>query len=117
MAQHVVTANRLGDGGVVYLSTAGGWTEWLSEADIVDSDADEARLLAIAERAVAARLVVAPYAIPVERQGASLKALSQRERIRAKGPTIHPQFCKPEAGGTGLESSACMSTTNTTAHW
>lgn len=117
MALHVITANRLGDGGVVYLSTAGGWTEWLAEADVVESDADEARLLAAAERSVAARLVVAPYAIPVARDGVTLKALSQRERIRAKGPTIHPQFAKSAADIAAQELSACMSTTSTTAHW
>ena len=42
MAQQVVTANRLSDGVVVYLTADGGWTERLSEGCAVDSDADAA---------------------------------------------------------------------------
>ena len=64
MGAKVVTANRLGDGAVVYLTAAGDWSVWLKEASAVpDQDAD--RLMAEAEADVAARRVVGPYAMAV----------------------------------------------------
>ena len=117
MALRIITANRLGDGFVVYRAPGGRWTERLAEAEAADSDAAEARLLAAAEQAVAARLVVGPYAVAVERDGDTLKPLSQRERIRAQGPTVRLDFCRPATGDVSREPSSCMSTTTLTAHW
>ena len=52
MALQVVTANRLSDGAVVYLTGSGGWSEWLSDGQIASDSACESELLRIAERAV-----------------------------------------------------------------
>ncbi len=91
----VMTANRLGDGAVVYLTESGGWSEWLHEARVAETDADETALTDAAAAAEAARLVVSTYAMRVARDevGRPLP-LSQRERIRAAGPTVHPAFGK-----------------------
>ena len=94
MAHKVVTANRLRDGEVVYLTAAGEWTERLDGAGPAGTAEREAALLAVAERAVAARFVVDPYAMPVDAADGVLRPLSQREIIRAKGPSVRPDLGK-----------------------
>ena len=86
----VITANRLSDGAVVYMTKAGNWSRDVDESLPVDK-AEVAALLEAAERAVKTCEVVAPYAIDVEIAGARIHPLRYREQIRAAGPT-HPAF-------------------------
>jgi hypothetical protein len=83
----VVTANRVGDGAVIYRSADGGWTTELHEA-IVTSDAGQARSLVDAAAGDGLR-AVDPYIAPVKlsRNGEVLPG-NLRERIRRGGPTI-----------------------------
>ena len=96
MADMIVTANRLSDGAVVYLAAEGRWTPCLERALVVAADA-VAPLLAMAERAVADRLVVAPYEFPVVAGPQGIRPTQMREVIRAAGPTTHPQFGRQAA--------------------
>ena len=89
MAAKVVTANRLRQGGVVYLDAQGGWSDSLRQARVAISEAEADRLLAHAERAVADRLVVIPYLIDVVLVEGAVQPVGTREIIRASGgPTI-----------------------------
>ena len=82
----IITANRLGDGRVVF-QTAFGWSLHVDKAEILDTkEAVEAALRRGADDAAANR-VVDVYAIAVKRQGDSLLPVRLRERIRAEGPT------------------------------
>jgi len=101
MNAKVVTANRLNDGDVVYLAASGAWAEALDAAAVAEDAAGEARLLEQAEADVAARQVVGPYAMPVARDGAALKPLSQREAIRARGPSVRLDLGKQAAKQAG----------------
>jgi hypothetical protein len=83
----VVTANRLGDGAVVYRSPDGGWTTSLAAAAVVTTTvAADALLNAAQADGVRA---VGPYVAPVELT-ADRRVLpgNLRERIRVSGPTI-----------------------------
>jgi hypothetical protein len=82
----VVTANRVGDGAVVY-RRGDGWTTALVEADITTS-ANAARELINA--ALADDLnAVGPYIAPVKLDGAGgVEPGNLRESIRRDGPTI-----------------------------
>jgi hypothetical protein len=83
----VVTANRVGDGAVVYWRASGGWTTNLGDAAIT-ADAGEAR--ALANAAVADDLnAVGSYIAPVKltREG-DVRPGNLRELIRQSGPTI-----------------------------
>lgn len=93
MAQ-IVTASRLGDGAVVFLAPAGGWTERLDQAAIMDDKADTAAGLAAGHAAETASLVVDVYAVDVTVQAGALVPTKLREAIRARGPTTHPAFAK-----------------------
>jgi Protein of unknown function (DUF2849) len=83
----VITANRVGDGAVIYRGAAGDWTTALDEA-VVTSDAAQARILVNAAAADGLR-AVDPYIAPVKiaRDGGILPG-NLRERIRLGGPTI-----------------------------
>jgi Protein of unknown function (DUF2849) len=94
MTLKVVTANRLRDGAIVYRTAGGAWTEQFSEAAVADGEAGETRLLTEAAADVAARRVVAPYAFEIALSPAGPRALTQRERIRAHGPSVHPGLAR-----------------------
>jgi hypothetical protein len=95
----VMSANRLGDGEVVFLDRAGSWSKRIDDA-LVAAKADEAALKALADRAVKARLVTALEVIDVARENGRVRPLHIRERIRALGPTVRPDLGK-QAEGTG----------------
>jgi hypothetical protein len=84
----VLTANRLGDGIVVFLDFEGAWNENIAEA-VVARDPDEAR--ALEDRGAydaAHNLVVEPYLIEMREEGGRLTPIRTRERIRVAGPSI-----------------------------
>ena len=88
MGWTVITANRLREGDVVYLTEGAGWTAHLPEAFAVQTPEEERSLLAAAERAVAEQQIVGPYAMPVEASETGLRPISRRESIRAqRGPS------------------------------
>ena len=82
-----ITANRLGDGAVVYWTNRGDWTTKLSDAAIVTTAPDAMRLLAAA---VADDVgAVGAYVAPVKRgEDGEILPGNLRERIRFAGPTI-----------------------------
>lgn len=84
----VLTANRLVDGIVVYLTAKGGWSERFAEGHAVDDETGAEALMRRAERSVAACQVVAPYLIEVAPVNDTLAPSSARERIRAFGPSV-----------------------------
>ena len=86
MTGKVATANRLREGDIVYLTKEGEWSPNLQDAWLVVGDHTE--LTTSASKAEQMRDVVAAYLIEVERIDDKLCALSQRERIRAGGPTV-----------------------------
>lgn len=103
MTASVVTANRLGDGAVVYLAPEGRWTGCLDAALVAQDDATEP-LMAMAERGVVDRLVVTPYVIAVEDGPDGRQASHIKERIRATGPTVRLDLGK-QAAQTGVTES------------
>ena len=96
MAQHAakgarfqaVTANRLSDGEVVYLSADNQWVEGFAQAAIADGAEAAERLLACAMPDDFELHVLEPYLFEVLPQGEAYKPASVRETIRAAGPTV-----------------------------
>jgi len=88
MIRKAVTANRLIDGRVVYLTPAEDWSPRLAEAKLAETEEALARLLAIAQAHEREGRVVGAYAIAVEITPAGPVALGCRERIRTQGPTV-----------------------------
>ncbi len=94
MTLQVFTANRVTDGIVVFLDDAGGWTETVSESRLIASDEDEAAATEMAEKAADDAVVADPYLIDVTEDGGEIRPVRYRERIRAYGPPVHPDFVK-----------------------
>jgi hypothetical protein len=79
-----ITANRLRDGRVVYLTAAGEWSERLEDAWRLDPEPAE-HALAEARRRTAE--IAAAYLIDVD-QAEPIGREALRESIRRKGPTV-----------------------------
>ena len=82
----VITANRLGDGAVVYRSADGSWTKDLAAAAVVTTTPAAIDLLtaALADKLKA----VDAYVAPVELTSQRVLPGNLRERIRSNGPTV-----------------------------
>lgn len=92
----VVTANRLREGDVVYLTDTGKWSTYLNESRASRDPAQIEAMLAEAAADVAARKIVAPYEMEVVEVDGILQPLSAREIIRAAGPTVRADYREQE---------------------
>ena len=92
--KQVMTANRLRDGEVVYLTKEDSWAEDIGLAAIAVTDLEVAHLNSIADKAVEDRFVVAPYLFDVLVDEGGIQPVSTRERIRAAGPTVRVDLGK-----------------------
>ncbi len=98
MKLRMMTANRLTDGAVVYLAANGGWTEFLYEGRIAETDAEAERLSAPAQKAVEDRCVIGPYLIEIIDDCGFVRPARLREAIRAEGPTVGGAPAGPAMG-------------------
>lgn len=83
----LITANRVGDGAVIYRTDEGGWTTHFERAAVVTTAPAAIELL---DAAVADDLgAVGAYVAPVKLEdGGKRQPGNLRERIRLAGPTI-----------------------------
>jgi hypothetical protein len=91
---YAISANRLRDGVVVFLSPSG-WVEHLPSAErFPDKAAADAALEARARADEKRNLLVEPTAFELREAGGRIEAAHIREAIRAKGPTVRPDLGK-----------------------
>ena len=96
MPQHVITANRLLDGLVVYLTPDGGWSESINDSRISQDETELAAALETGGQSDAANIVTGVYEVEVQQSGADIVPVRIRERIRAYGPTTHRDFSRAD---------------------
>ena len=96
-----LTANRLSDGIVVFWS-GGQWAERFTDAELFDDAAPAETALATAK--ALPRDLVDPYLIDIRLDDGQPVPVSYRERVRALGPTIHPEMGKQAEGGPIIEA-------------
>ncbi len=94
---HLICANRLVDGVVVWLDAGHEWVETLQQAGTFDAQALVAAMVA-AEAAVLANLVVAPTPCEAWLVDGLPEPKSLRERLRARGPSVRSDLGKQAAG-------------------
>jgi hypothetical protein len=97
----VMTANRLRDGDVVFLTRSGAWNEKIDEAVLALEPQAIAALEARAKEAVKANIVTGEYLFDAERIDGKIKAAHIRERIRTLGPTVRVDHGKQADGTAG----------------
>jgi hypothetical protein len=98
---HALTANRLSDGVVVFWSP-NGWAERFPDAELF-GEAGTAELV-LADAKSQPNKLVDPYLIDVRLDDGQPVPISYRERVRALGPTIHPDMGKQAEGGPIIEA-------------
>jgi predicted nucleic acid-binding protein len=86
-ALQILTANRLADGAVVYLTASGTWTSEIARSVVAREERAAAALLARGQRDAETAIVVAPYLIAAVEGEEGPRAASLREQIRAAGPS------------------------------
>jgi hypothetical protein len=84
----VLTANRLGDGAVVFLDGDGAWTETISAAAIARTPEAARALEARGAHDAARNLVVDFYLVEVREAADGPTPVRMRERVRVAGPSI-----------------------------
>jgi hypothetical protein len=94
-----LTGSRLADGEAVFWKD-GRWVERFGEATIFE--ADDKALEAEADAKSQITVVVDPYLIDLIESEGLWAPLSYRERVRALGPTNHPQHGKQALGGEDI---------------
>ena len=94
LALQVFTGNRVSDGIVVFMTADEDWTERVAESGVLSGQAEVERMTGVAEAAAARAVVVDPYLIEVTVENGGIRPVRYRERIRAYGPSIHPEFAK-----------------------
>ena len=94
---HVITANRLADGLVVFRTGDGRWRRTIAAAELVDDEAAVDTALECALADARANRVVDPYAVKVVVPAAGQDPVPTRlrERIRTNGPTTGHSVAKP----------------------
>lgn len=88
MSLQVVTANRLEDGLVVFLTSDGSWSENINDARTAEDKEAANALLAEASAPELDTVIVGPYLIDVEQQDGGLVPTKYREVLRTKGPSV-----------------------------
>jgi hypothetical protein len=103
----VLTANDLQTGEVVFWDR-GRWV--IGFADGERFDGDEAAMPALAAADAQSKIVVAPYLIDVELVDGHWAPIAYRERLRALGPSNHPQHGKQADGDADVEALLAVTT-------
>jgi hypothetical protein len=93
-AKAAVTANRLGDGLVVWLTANHEWVEDFRDAEIFAGPAID---VGVAEGVEAEKrlLVVAAYAVDVDMTKDGPVPVKTRERVRVLGPSVRTDLAPP----------------------
>ena len=89
----MITANRLRDGEVVWWK-AGHWVDRIEQGSVYEDPKAADAALAEAQRFVTDRVVVNPYLFEVRVTDGRIKPASEREIIRAAGPTVRHDLGK-----------------------
>ena len=85
---HMVIANTLKDGRVVFLADNGNWESSIADGSLAQSDDDADQLLAAAKQAEANDLIIDPQLIEVNETEHGRHPTAYREYIRAYGPSV-----------------------------
>ncbi len=97
----IMTANRLRDGQVVFLTRSGEWNERIDEAVLALEPQAVAALESRGKLASDANIITGQYLFDAERVEGKIRASHIRERIRTLGPTIRHDLGKQSEGTAG----------------
>ncbi|VAV95475.1 hypothetical protein MNBD_ALPHA08-1451 [hydrothermal vent metagenome] len=91
----ILTANDLRSGGVVFLTSHGNWTPFISQALVCDDNNTTESLETSGQQAVSEQIIVEPFLIDVIIKNTVPHPVRFRERLRVYGPSVRAEFSKP----------------------
>ncbi|MBZ4022231.1 hypothetical protein CKO11_07145 [Rhodobacter sp. TJ_12] len=93
----VISANDLRAGHTVYRTATGGWSRYITQAEVITDEAEAQ--LHLLDAIGHATVVVGAYLVDVTQGPEGPVPVALRERFRAQGPSIQPtkQRSTPEA--------------------
>ena len=97
----VMTANRLKDGDVVFLTRSGQWSEKIDDAVLALEPLAVEALEARAVEDVKTNMVTGQYLFEATRVDGKIRADHIRERIRTLGPSVRLDLGKQADGTAG----------------
>lgn len=89
----IATGNRLRDGAVIYLKRDGRWNTEVSEAQVAQTEEEEAALKAALDQAVKNNFLIDAAVVDTRAINDTAPA-RLREQIRAVGPTVRPDLAR-----------------------
>ncbi len=90
-----ITANRLSDGYVIYLTARDNWSERIEDCQSAPDAQAAEKLLRQAQRHADNGQVVGPYLFKIEHENGTPVALGRREIIRTRGPSAGTDLKQP----------------------
>ena len=97
----ILTANRLRDGEVVFLTHSGQWSENIDGAVLATEPQAQTALEARGKEDERVNLVTSVYLFDAERRDGHVFASHIKERIRSLGPTVRTDLGKQAEGKGG----------------
>ena len=97
----ILTANRLRDGEVVFLTHSGQWSENIDGAVLATEPQAQAALEVRGKDDERVNLVTGVYLFDAERRDGHVFASHIKERIRSLGPTVRTDHGKQAEGNGG----------------
>jgi hypothetical protein len=97
----ILTANRLHDGEVVFLTHSGQWSENIDSAVLATEPQAQAALETRGKDQERANVVTGVYLFDAERRDGHVFATHIKERIRSLGPTVRIDLGKQAEGKGG----------------
>ncbi|MDG2155406.1 MAG: DUF2849 domain-containing protein [Gammaproteobacteria bacterium] len=85
---HMVIANTLRDGRVVFLSHDGSWAAAIADGELAQNETAASRLLADSKSSANSNVVIDPQLIEVNETDHGRQPTAYREYIRAYGPSV-----------------------------
>jgi len=95
MTLKILTANNLRSGGVVFATSHGDWSPFISQALVCDDIATVEKLEISDRQAVSEQFIVEPFLIDVTVENGIPRPIRFREWLRVSGPSVRAEFSKP----------------------
>ena len=95
MSQQILTANDLRTGRVVYYTSSGEWSHYITEAQLARDELAAGHLTSKGEQAESSQLVIGAYLIKIDYDYDIPVPVRYREQLRVDGPSVHQAYKKP----------------------
>lgn len=95
MSIKILTANDLHSGGVIFATSEGNWSSFITQAQLSSDSQTEETLVSMGNQSVEAQTIVDPFLIDINIINGVPVPKRYREQLRVSGPSVRTDFSKP----------------------